>query len=228
MPQTALNLLAIGIFSITMLSLIAPIAQIPLGVPAGITLGILGLATADTLAWQSRGVTLLLDLFATKEERERVLRHEAGHFLTAFCLGIPVTGYTLTAWEAFRSGQAGRGGVQFEATRLVDLVPGQPEFQLAVERYSTVWMAGMAAEKMVYGNTLGGGDDHEQLYLAYRLCQIPESKFEQKEKWSQLQAQSILERHRQAYDALVDALRSRTSVDDCYQLLQARLQEELS
>ena len=102
MPQTALNLIAVGIFVMTMTSLLGPIFNIPPVVPAAITFGILSLATADTLSWNSRGVSLLLDLFASAEQRQRIVNHEAGHFLTAYFLGIPVTGYTLTAWEMLK------------------------------------------------------------------------------------------------------------------------------
>ena len=112
MPQTALNLIAIGVFLMTMTSLLGPIFHIPPVVPAALTFGILSLATADTLSWNSRGVSLLLDLFASGEQRQRIINHEAGHFLTAYFLGIPITGYTLTAWEVLKQGQLGRGGSQ--------------------------------------------------------------------------------------------------------------------
>ena len=101
MQQTALNLIAVTIFSFTFLALVGPLLNISPTIPAVITLGLLGAATIDTLTWEGKGMTLLLALFASEEERERILHHEAGHFLVAYLLGIPVASYTLSAVGGF-------------------------------------------------------------------------------------------------------------------------------
>ena len=128
MQPISLNLIAIAIFTITLFALLSPIFNIPLIFPAGTTFAVMGLLTFDTLAWDNRGVTLFLDLFSTPEQRERVLHHEAGHFLTAYFLEIPITGYSLTAWEAFRQKQPGNGGVQFDTTVLEKI--GKQPYQI--------------------------------------------------------------------------------------------------
>jgi len=138
MPQTALNLIAIGVFLMTMTSLLGPIFQIPPVVPAALTFGILSLATADTLSWNSRGVSLLLDLFASAEQRQRIINHEAGHFLTAYFLGIPITGYTLTAWDVIKQGRLGRGGVGFDTKTLTAQPFELEKMRLSLERFCTV------------------------------------------------------------------------------------------
>ncbi|MEM8723486.1 MAG: ATP-dependent Zn protease [Cyanobacteria bacterium P01_G01_bin.39] len=220
MPQTALNLIAIGIFLMTMTSLLGPIFHIPPVVPAALTFGILSLATADTLSWNSRGVSLLLDLFASAEQRKRIVHHEAGHFLTAYFLGIPITGYTLTAWEVMKQGKLGRGGVSFD-TEALTLKPFEFEkMRLTLERFCTVWMAGVAAEKMVYGNSQGGAEDRQQLKQALMMAGLPEIGFSQKERWAQLQASNLLTRHQQSYEALVEAMAKRATVEECYAAIQ--------
>ena len=220
MSQTALNLIAIGVFLMTMTSLLGPIFHIPPVVPAAATFSILALATADTLSWNSRGVSLLLDLLASKEQRKRIVNHEAGHFLTAYFLGIPVTGYTLTAWEMFRTGQLGRGGVSFD-TELLTAKPFELEkMRLTLERFCTVWMAGEAAEKLVYGNSQGGAEDRQQLKQALKMAGLPEVGYAQKERWAQLQATNLLTRHQQSYEALVEAMTARASVEECYAAIQ--------
>ncbi|MEM7761402.1 MAG: ATP-dependent Zn protease [Cyanobacteria bacterium P01_A01_bin.40] len=220
MPQTALNLIAIGVFLMTMTSLLGPIFQISPVVPAALTFGILSLATADTLSWNSRGVSLLLDLFASAEQRQRIVHHEAGHFLTAYFLGIPITGYTLTAWEVLKQGQLGRGGVSFD-TKSLTVKPFEFEnMRLTLERFCTVWMAGIAAEKMVYGNSQGGAEDRQQLKQALMMAGLPEVGYNQKERWAQLQATNLLTRHQESYEALVEAMTQRASVEECYTVIQ--------
>ena len=220
MPQTALNLIAIGIFLMTMTTLLGPIFNISPIVPAALTFGILSLATADTLSWNSRGVSLLLDLFASKEQRQRIINHEAGHFLTAYFLGIPITGYTLTAWEMIKRGQLGRGGVDFETQTLTNKPFNFKEMRLTLDRFCTVWMAGVAAEKIVYGNSQGGAEDRGQLRQALTMAGLPEVACNQKERWAQLQATNLITRHQKSYEALVEAMKQRYSVEECYAAIQ--------
>ena len=218
MQQTALNLIAIGVFTITISSLLGPILHISPTIPAVATLFFMGLATVDTLTWENKGVTILLDIFASAEQRQRVIRHEAGHFLAAYKLGIPITGYTLTAWEAFKKGQLGLGGVTFNTETLSE--KNQRELSLTVERFCTVFMAGIAAEKIIYGNTEGGGDDRQKLRLALQETGALPSTYQAKENWAQLQARSLIEKNLEAYHALVKAMESRLSVQECYQIIQ--------
>ena len=220
MPQTALNLIAVGIFLMTMTCLLGPIFHIPPVVPAALTFGILGLATADTLSWNNRGVSLLLDLFASGEQRQRIVNHEAGHFLTAYFLGIPITGYTLTAWEVLKQGQLGRGGVSFDTESLTAEPFELANMRLTLERFCTVWMAGIAAEKIVYGDSQGGAEDRQQLRQALMMAGLPKIGYTQKERWAQLQATNLLIRHRQSYDALVEAMKERATVGECYAVIQ--------
>jgi ATP-dependent Zn protease len=220
MPQTALNLIAIGIFLMTMTSLLGPIFNISPVVPAALTFGILSLATADTLSWNSRGVSLLLDLFASDEQRQRIINHEAGHFLTAYFLGIPITGYTLTAWEMLKQRRLGLGGVAFETEALSSKPFNLQEMCLTLDRFCTVWMAGIAAEKMVYGDSQGGAEDRGQLKKALAIAGLPEVGYAQKERWAQLQATNLLTRHQKSYEALVSAMKARLTVEECYAVIQ--------
>mgnify|MGYP001792194751 FL=1 len=103
MNKTTFNLLAISIFLMTITVLLGPLINLSPAVPAVATFTILGIATFDSWSLEGRGGTLFLDVIGrfSSEYRERVLHHEAGHFLAAHALGVPVTGYTLSAWEAF-------------------------------------------------------------------------------------------------------------------------------
>ncbi|MBE9125206.1 MULTISPECIES: ATP-dependent Zn protease [unclassified Coleofasciculus] len=226
MQQTSLNLIAIGIFTVTISALLGPIFNIPPAIPAAATFSILGLATLDNLGFQGKGVTLLLDwLSRTRSDyRDRILRHEAGHFLIAYLLGIPVTGYTLTAWEALKQGQPGLGGVTFDTQQLSPNPLAITEMQLTLNRFCTVWMAGIAAETLIYDTTEGGLDDRQKLREALTALGRPASESTLKERWATLQAQTLLQNNWTAYEALVTAMEKRTPVTECYKLIQEHCQ----
>ncbi|CCH93178.1 Similar to tr/Q8YUD8/Q8YUD8 [Microcystis aeruginosa PCC 9432] len=223
MEQTALNLIAITVFSITLSVFVTPLLSISPFVPALATFSLLGLVTVDTLTFNNRGVTLLLDALSPSKHRQRVIYHEAGHFLTAYILGIPIASYSLTAWEAFRQGQEGVGGVQFDLADLEQKVKNFTDFPAFLERISTVWMAGIAAETLVYGKAEGGESDRFYLQSALKLAGVPENNYAQKERWSLLQAKTLLEKQQTAYQALVIAMEKRTSVEECCRVISESL-----
>lgn len=218
MQQTSLNLLAISIFLITLSALLGPIIHISPTVPALATVTLLGLATVDTLGWQGRGMTIFLDWFSSfsPKHRQRIIHHEAGHFLVAYFLGVPVDGYTLSAWEAFKEGQPGLGGVQINSAPLLD----NRNLNLMLERFCTVWMAGMAAETLVYGDAEGGLEDKEKMREALSVLGRPQQEFASKEQWAGLQAKNLIQRYWSAYEALVGAMAERATVQECCQVIQ--------
>lgn len=220
MNQTALNLIAIGVFMMTLSSLLGPMFHLSPFVPAIATFSILSLATLDTLGWQGKGGTIVLEFLGSvsQEQRDRVVRHEAGHFLVAYLQEISITGYALSAWEAFRQGQPGRGGVAFAPVELTSAVS-----PLVLQRYCTVWMAGIAAETLVYGSAEGGVDDRQQLRTALVQLGRQPSEAIQQERWSILQAKTLIQQHMPAYEALVSAMQQRASVEECSQVIQQHL-----
>ncbi|ACK72581.1 conserved hypothetical protein [Gloeothece citriformis PCC 7424] len=219
MEQTALNVIAISIFIMTLSALLGPLFHISPFIPAVATLSVLGLTTLDGLAFNSRGITVLLDLLSGEQHRQRIIHHEAGHFLVAYLLGIPVTGYTLSAWEAVQQKQSGLGGVIFDSTALTEKTLTPTEMPLMIERFCTVWMAGIAAETLIYGESQGGEEDRFQVRSALKLAGLPQFNYEQKERWALLQAKNLLEKHQSSYEALVKAMEQRVSVEECYQIL---------
>ncbi|HBE21437.1 MAG TPA: ATP-dependent Zn protease, partial [Cyanobacteria bacterium UBA11367] len=222
MEQIVLNLIAIGIFGMTVSVLLGPLLNISPVIPAVATFSLLSLATLDNFSFQGKGATLVLDWFARmrKEHRDRILYHEAGHFLVASMLGIPITGYTLSAWEAFKQGQEGLGGVSFDTSQLAANVLNPGEMRLILDRFCTVWMAGIAAETLVYGNAEGGNEDREQLRQALISFGYSPTECAVKERWGILQAQSKIEANKIAYEALVVAMRERASVVECDRVIQ--------
>ncbi|MDX2099928.1 MAG: ATP-dependent Zn protease [Leptolyngbyaceae cyanobacterium bins.59] len=229
MNPLTLNLIAISIFTITLTSLVGPLFHIPPTVPAGITAIVLGFATIDSLGWQGRGGDLVIDwltrAFGGKDYQDRIIHHEAGHFLVAALLEIPVTGYTLNAWEALRQGQPGLGGVTFDTQALEAAMQPHPggddrlPVRVLLDRYCTVWMAGIAAETLVYGDSQGGSDDRQKFQSLGRSLQWSSEIALQYERRAILQAKTLLQNHQATYEALVECMTQRATVEICYQVI---------
>lgn len=217
MSPTALNLVAISVFVLTLSTLLGPLFNFSTLIPAITVFTLLGIATLDSFSLQGKGGTLLLDWLASAspQHRDRIVRHEAGHFLVAHLLGIPVTGYVLSAWEALKQRQSGQGGVSFDDRELASGISAQ-----LLDRYCTIWMAGVAAETLVYDRALGGADDRNKLRAVLTPLGFSTSACEQKERFCTLQARTLLQENWSAYEALVGAMRQRTDLDECCRIIE--------
>ena len=222
MQQTALNLIAIGIFTITLFSMLGPILHISVLVPTLATVGIMGILTLDTFALQNRGISVVLDVLSGKAHRQRVIHHEAGHFLIAYLLGVPIIDYSLSPLETWRKGLLpGAGGVVLDTETL----QGTKELPLILEKLSTVWMGGIAAEQIIYKEAEGGQEDRQQLYATLEKRGLNKANYLVKERLAILEAKSLLQKHRQAYQTLVDLMTRRTTVEECYQALNIQVSQ---
>ncbi|MEA5502344.1 ATP-dependent Zn protease [Halotia wernerae UHCC 0503] len=222
MSQTALNLVAISIFLMTLSVLLGPLINLSPTVPALATFTILGIATLDNFGLQGKGGTIFLDWIArfSPEYRDRIIHHEAGHFLVAHLLDIPVTGYTLSAWEAWKQRQPGQGGVTFDDSELASQLERGTISAQILDRYCTIWMAGIAAETLVFDNAEGGTDDKTKLARVLSALGLSESTCQQKQRFHTLQAKTLLQENQSRYEALVQAMRERASVKDCQSLVR--------
>lgn len=227
MSQTSLNLIAISVFVLTLSSLLGPLFNLSPTVPAIATFGILGLATLDSFSWKGQGGALLLDWLASAspQHRDRIVRHEAGHFLIASLLGIPVTGYALSAWEAFKQGQSAQGGVSFDDQELASQLEKSTLSAQLLDRYCTIWMAGIAAETLVYSSAEGGADDRSKLRAVLTPLGFSASAQEQKERWAALQANTLLQANWSAYEALVGAMQKRAALSECCYIIEQHRQK---
>ena len=226
MNPTTLNLLAVSVFAFTMLSLVGPLFNISPGAVAIALSGTAGIIAIDRFGAQGRGGNILIDLVSrqSSEYRQRVLYHEAGHFLVAHLLDIPVQRYTLSALEATKAGVPGLGGVVLDTAAIEDeLITGTLSAQ-QVNRYCILWMAGIAAETQIYGSAEGGEDDQTKLRLLWQQTQRTAAADTQV-RWALLQAQTLIEKQKDAYNALVEAMSERASVESCIQAIEANRAE---
>lgn len=227
MPQPVLNLFALTIFGLTMMALWGPLIHLTPVVPATAALTMLGLVAFDAVGLQGQGQGLLRDWIARRSPayRQRILYHEAGHFLVAYLLQIPVTGYSLSAWEAWRQGQSGQGGIRFDDAPLqAELRDGKLAAHW-INRYVQVWLAGIAAEELIYGQAIGGSDDRQQLALLGQVLSQTRAESTYQERWAMHQVRQHLQTHRTALEALVLALAARATVTECQQVIAQAIAE---
>lgn len=222
MNQTAINLIAISVFLMTLSSLLGPLINLSPTIPALTIIGFLGIATLDNFSFQGKGGTIVLDWLArlSPTYKERIIHHEAGHFLVAHLLGISVTGYTLSAWEAWRKGQPGQGGVILEDSEIAQQLERGKIGVSMVERYCNIWMAGIAAEMLVFKSAEGGGDDKAKLNQFLTVLGFEERIFEQKQRFHLLQAKNLIQENWESYQSLVDAMRKGVDVEECKKVIR--------
>jgi hypothetical protein len=214
--EISLNIIALSAFTIMLGSLTAPLLHFSPLIPLSAVMGLLVGTSIDNFFLQSRVTGLVLDAIARRDPAyaQRIIYHEAGHFLVAHRLGIAVTGYSLSAWEAWQQGQTGQGGVAFAP-------PPNPISGKLLQSYCAVWMAGMAAEQLMYGNSMGGQDDRQQLRSILKLAGCDGGAVVRAEGAALLQAQEQLALHRTAFDTLVQALQERQPLNLCLELVTA-------
>jgi hypothetical protein len=208
-----LNLLAIAIFTLTMSVLIGPALGLSPLIPAILTVVLLGLYGIYASGWGGQGRSLLMAWWqeASPHQRDRLLHHEAGHFLVAYLMGIKILGYNLSPVAAAKQGQYGVVGVEVDADALVK--------HDILERYCTVWMAGIAAEEYIYQDAKGGAEDIRQLRNA--TAHLPNSELHQ--RWALLRARTLIAEHQEAYQALVLQMQQNSTVENCYAAIDLTL-----
>ncbi|WP_373542160.1 ATP-dependent Zn protease [Chamaesiphon sp.] len=220
--QISFNLVAICVFGMTISSLVAPLLNISSTVPILVIFAVVVGATVDNFVFGSTAATLIVDAIAGTDPayRQRIIHHEAGHFLVAYLLGIPITGYTLSAWESIAQGMSSQGGTIF--------APPQTDIATQIKQYCTVCMAGIAAEKLVYDRSQGGNEDRQKLRSILFLAGKQQQEIVTQENLAALTAKTLIQTNWAAYEALVIAMGKRTSVNDCCDTIEALTISEVS
>ena len=103
------------------------------------------------------------------EYRKKVIYHEAGHFLLAYLLGVPVRDCITSAWEARKNKEIkGQAGTVFYDTRVAEELANQKISRSSINRLSVIIMAGIAAEANHFGRAEGGIADEQSLVRSHR------------------------------------------------------------
>ncbi|MDJ0674231.1 MAG: ATP-dependent Zn protease [Calothrix sp. MO_167.B42] len=222
MSQNSLNLIAISVFLITFSILLGPLIHLSPTIPALTTFAVLAVATVDTLNWQNKGMRLIQDWIAnfSPQHRQRIIHHEAGHFLVAHLLEFQVLDYTLTVWDTLKQNQSGQGGVTIEEHQFTSQLKQANLNTHILDRYCTIWMAGIVAEELVFNDAVGGLDDRQKLAAILQGLGFSELAYTQKKRFYALQAKNLIQENWSAYQALVRAMSLGLSVSACIEAIE--------
>ena len=143
---------------VSLLAVVGPLVGLSpwwIALIAGLGLG--GL-TLDAATFSGRGGHLLAEALPGGEARlRRIAIHEAGHVLVAAEEGMPVQRVLIGSLACLQAGLASGGTTELEP-------PPQAKLPLEeLRRWSRVLQAGIAAEQLVYGASVGGADDRALL-----------------------------------------------------------------
>ena len=164
------------------------------------------------------------------EYKQKIIAHEAGHFLISYLLGVPIRGCVTSANEARKYPDIrGQAGTIFYDYKLADELVKQKVTRSSLDRVSVIIMAGIAAEALKYNKAEGGAIDESSLIQFLSSIQPPWNilKIQGQARWAALQAILLIKEHQESYNALVDALNKELPLGDCILAIENNLPEVL-
>eukprot|EP00850_Spirogloea_muscicola_P010418 SM000061S19245 [mRNA] locus=s61:317260:320032:- [translate_table: standard] len=148
------------------------------------------------------------------DQEDRLLRHEAAHFLTAYLLGLPVVNYSL---------DIGKEHVNLVDEKLQKRIYEGRLDTRDLDRLAVVSMAGLAAEGLKYDQVMGQSAD---LFTLQRLVNRSKEKLGNLQqqnitRWAVYYAASLLKTNSKQLEALMAAMKNKASVPQCIQALES-------
>eukprot|EP00287_Rhodomonas_sp_CCMP768_P008613 CAMPEP_0196734234 /NCGR_PEP_ID=MMETSP1091-20130531/13030_1 /TAXON_ID=302021 /ORGANISM="Rhodomonas sp., Strain CCMP768" /LENGTH=450 /DNA_ID=CAMNT_0042077713 /DNA_START=110 /DNA_END=1459 /DNA_ORIENTATION=- len=157
--------------------------------------------------------------------KEKVIKHEAGHFLLAYLLGCPIQGFFLSAWDATRAGIRGQAGTVFFDNDLSTQLNANKVTRTAIDRYTIVLMGGIAAEAISFEQAEGGASDESALvnFLIGLTPAWSQERVLNQARWAVTEAVLLLREHRDAFTALTEAMAANKPLGECVEAIEGAL-----
>ncbi|KAI9113957.1 hypothetical protein K1719_015208 [Acacia pycnantha] len=146
--------------------------------------------------------------------QERISRHEAAHFLTAYLLGLPILGYSL---------DIGKEHVNLIDERLEKLIYSGQLDAKELDKLAVVAMAGLAAEGLTYDKVVGQSADlfTLQRFINRSKPQLSKDQQQNLTRWAVLFAASLLKNNKVLHEALMRAMSNKASVLECIKAIES-------
>ena len=145
--------------------------------------------------------------------KERVLRHEAAHFLTAYLLGVPVAGYSLIVGKEHTD--LAEAALQ---RRLIEKQLDDKE----VDKLSVIAMAGATAEAMYYEEVMGQNADMFDLQRIMNRSgtKLGNPQQQNQTRWACYQAATLMRAYSKEYEVLQECMAKNEPVEKCIQAIE--------
>jgi len=181
--------------------------------------------TADQVANAGGLEALVVDSAArvlNSTYHERVAKHEAGHLLIAYLLGLLPKGYTLSSWEAFMENRRlnFQAGTTFCDSEFQEEIAQGKLSSSSLDVYACVALAGVATEWLRYGRAEGGLSDIMQLDNLMRALGFTQAKADDQVRWAVLNVVTLLRRHEKVQDKLANAMMRNASISECIRVIE--------
>lgn len=157
---------------------------------------VLGGLSLDAARFSGRGGHLLAEALPGGERRlRRIAIHESGHLLQAAADALPVQRVLVGSLACLRAGVASGGCTEFEPPPHVRL-PAED-----LRRWSRVLQAGMLAEQLLCGDSIGGADDRALLGRLWGLSGHDVDTAQREQRRARREVEQWLRGHRAELEA---------------------------
>lgn len=161
----------------------------------------LGGLSLDAARFGGRGGHLLAEALPGGQARlRRIAIHEAGHVLVAGEEGMAVDEVLVGSLACLRAGLSTSGSTRLEPPQHAKLPPEE------LRRWSRVLQAGMVAERLIYGDSIGGADDRGLLGRLWGLSGLDVDTAQREQRRARREVEQWLRQHRSQLEQQAEAL----------------------
>ena len=186
---------------VSVLAIVGPVLGIS---PAWIVLAValsLGALTLDSASFGGRGGHVLAEALPGGEARlRRIAIHEAGHVLIAGHEKMAMGPVLVGSLACLRAGLNTNGSTALEAPVHAKLAEED------LRRWSRVLQAGMAAEQLIYGESVGGMDDRALLGRLWGLSGLDVAVAQREQRRARREVDTLLKQRQSDLEAEAERL----------------------
>jgi len=188
----------------------------------------LGLVTIDKVGYNGGIEFLVVETIGRMLSRayvERVSRHEAGHFLVAYMMGVLPSGYTLSAWNALKNNKTlgVQAGTAFCDDDFQKEVASGKLSSGILDKFCCIALAGVAQEFIDHGNAEGGMNDIRQLDFLLSGLGFTQKKADDQIRWSTLNTVLLLRQNQNVIDKLAKEMVADSPLSKCLLTVEQNL-----
>lgn len=191
----------LAVLVVSLLAIVGPLLGVS---PAWIVLAValsLGALTLDSASFGGRGGHVLAEALPGGEARlRRIAIHEAGHVLIAGHENMATGPVLVGSLACLRAGLNTNGSTALEAPAHAKLAEED------LRRWSRVLQAGMAAEQLVYGESVGGMDDRALLGRLWGLSGLDVAVAQREQRQARREVDTLLKQRQSDLEAEAERL----------------------